>query len=408
MNRVLIIGTVWPEPKSSAAGTRMLQLIKLFLNQKYEVHFATSAENLEFSFDLKTINVHLHQLQLNDSSCDSVFSEINANIVVFDRFMIEEQFGWRIREILPNALTILDTEDLHFLREARQLALKYNSKRIEDYLFSDKTKRELASILRCDLSLIISKVELNLLQEKFKISSDILVFLPFWVEDVPSVNPDFYSREDFLFIGNFYHEPNIDAVKILKSEIWPRIRDLDKNLKLNIYGAYLPDKIQQLHNPKEGFFIRGRAEEVGHVMRDARVFLAPLRFGAGQKGKLLESMLFDLPSITTTIGAESMSENEKWNGFISDDWDEFAQKAIEIYHSDVFWKNAINQGNFILKNQFLDPTFRTEFINRIEEIIADLKGHRNSHFLSQILQLNTLNSYKFMSKWIEEKNRKKD
>ncbi|MFN5417923.1 MAG: glycosyltransferase, partial [Flavobacteriia bacterium] len=340
MKKMLVIGTVWPEPKSSAAGTRMLQLLQLFLNQKFEVHFACSAEKSEFSYNLSEINVHCHQILLNDSSFDQFVKELNADFVMFDRFMIEEQFAWRIREISPDTLTILDTEDLHFLREARYQALKNNASDISNFLFSDKTKREIASILRCDLSLIISEFEMDLLRDKFKIPTTILAYLPFWVDDIPKLNPTFNERKDFLFIGNFYHEPNIDAVLTLKKEIWPRIRKMDKSLKINIYGAYIPEKILQLNNPQEGFFIRGRADEVSVVMQNARVFLAPLRFGAGQKGKLLEAMIYGLPSITTPVGAEGMFGKFEWNGFVSSNWDIFCENALKLYTSDSAWEKA--------------------------------------------------------------------
>ena len=117
MSKILIIGTVWPEPNSTAAGNRMLQIIEQFQIQKFEVIFACAAAIGEFSFDLKSINVEMVAIELNNSSFDDFILELKPEIVIFDRFMIEEQFGWRIAENLPNCLKILDTEDLHFVRK---------------------------------------------------------------------------------------------------------------------------------------------------------------------------------------------------------------------------------------------------------------------------------------------------
>ena len=159
---ILIIGTVWPEPNSSAAGTRMLQLIALFQKQGWLLTFASAASDSDFMFDVTTLGIDKVAINLNDSKFDVLVKDLNPNMVLFDRFMIEEQFGWRVAEQCPDALRILDTEDLHCLRLARQKA--FQEKRVFelDNLFSDVAKREIASILRCDLSLIISEVEMDL------------------------------------------------------------------------------------------------------------------------------------------------------------------------------------------------------------------------------------------------------
>jgi hypothetical protein len=149
---LLIIGFVWPEPKSSAAGSRMMQLIELFLTNGYAITFASTAQNLEFSEDISAFGVVTRTIELNASSFDDFVKELNPKIVLFDRFMIEEQFGWRVSESCPNAVKILNTEDLHSLRQARHIAVKENREFTSEDLFSDIAKREIASILRCDLS----------------------------------------------------------------------------------------------------------------------------------------------------------------------------------------------------------------------------------------------------------------
>ena len=122
-NTVLIIGAIWVEPNSSAAGSRMLQLISQFLQQQWKVVFATTAIKGEKAMDLKSIGVAEAAIELNHPSFDVFIKEVNPTIVLFDRFMIEEQFGWRVAENCPNALRILDTEDFHCLRKTRHKAL---------------------------------------------------------------------------------------------------------------------------------------------------------------------------------------------------------------------------------------------------------------------------------------------
>jgi glycosyltransferase involved in cell wall biosynthesis len=410
MESLLIIGFVWPEPNSSAAGGRMMQLIALFQEQGFHITFASPAQDTDFMVDLSVYNVQKKSILLNSASFDVYIKELNPSVVLFDRFMIEEQFGWRIAENCPNALRILDTEDLHCLRLSRQKAFK--EKRIfeiSDLVVEEVAKREIASILRCDLSLMISKYEMELLTTVFKIDERLLYYLPLLLNsnEIPDLSslPSFEERRDFVFIGNFYHEPNWNAVQYLKESIWPLIRERLPAAVLNIYGAYPSQKVLQLNNIKEGFLIHGRAENANDVVVKSRVVLAPLRFGAGIKGKLIEAMQCGTPSVTTTMGAESMHGEMPWNGFIEDVPEVFANKAVELYLDYKLWHNSQFNGVELIKKRYLRTLFKADFNSDIERLLIDLKQHRLNNFMGELLQYHTLRSTKYMSKWIEEKNK---
>lgn len=403
--RLLIIGFVWPEPKSSAAGSRMMQLIDLFQKQGYGITFASTAQNFQFSEDLNHNRVVTKAIELNSSSFDDFVKELNPTVVVFDRFMVEEQFGWRVSESSPNALKILDTEDLHCLRQARQMALKEEREFVVDDLFSDVAKREIASILRCDLALMVSEYEMEVLQNQFSISASLLYYLPLFAEAIQDVRT-FEERQDFVFIGNFLHEPNWDAVRFLHKEIWPVIHSKLPLAKMLVYGAYSTQKVLELNQPKMNFYIKGRADEALGVIQKARVLVASLRFGAGIKGKLLEAMQCGTPTVTTTIGAESMKGELDWNGFIADNATEFAEKAIELYSNTLLWEECQKNGFEILEKRYQRSDFEVGFFERISFLLQNLKVHRDQNFIGAILQHHTLSSTKYMSKWIEEKNMK--
>jgi glycosyltransferase involved in cell wall biosynthesis len=402
---LLILGFVWPEPKSSAAGSRMMQLIDLFAAANYNVTFASTAQNLEFSEDLTRIGISIQNIELNSSSFDEFIKELNPEIVLFDRFMVEEQFGWRVSECCPDALKILDTEDLHCLRQARQLAVKQNREFTFDDLFSDVAKREIASILRCDLTLMVSEFEMDLLHTHFKIDKELLFYLPLFSELLDD-NPSFENRADFVFIGNFLHEPNLDCVCYLANTIWPSLHLKLPEAKLLVYGAYPNDKVMQLNNSKINFQVLGRAEDAAEVIKNARVMLAPLRFGAGIKGKLLEAMQCGTPSVTSSIGAEAMAGDLEWNGFIMDDSNEFVASAIALYSDVSLWEKSQKKGYTILEKRYQKVLFESEFINRIYSIKENLRQHRDVNFMGSILQFHLNSSTKYMSKWIEEKNKK--
>ncbi|RZJ79686.1 MAG: glycosyltransferase [Flavobacterium sp.] len=405
--QVLIIGLVWPEPTSSAAGTRMVQLIELFLKNNYEINFACAAAKSEFSFDLNNIGVNEQAIKLNDQSFNEFVKNLNPAIVIFDRFISEEQFGWRVQQECPEALTILDTEDLHFLRKARQNAIKKGSILKDEDLFTDDAKREIASILRCDLSLIISEQEINILQNQFKIAPSLLYYLPFLEEEITQTNDwlSFEQRADFVFIGNFLHEPNWQTVLHLKNIIWPLLSKKLPQAKLYIYGAYPSQKVLQLHQPKENFYVIGRAENAKETIAKHRVLLAPILFGAGVKGKFIDAMHVGTPSITTKIGAEAMKGNLDWNGVIEDDEDLLISKAVELYENKNLWLQAQQNGIKIINERYIKNKFSQAFIQQMELLTKNLKTHRQQNFLGQILHYHTNQSTKYMSLWIEEKNK---
>lgn len=401
--QILIIGKVWPEPNSSAAGTRMMQLINYFIEKGNQVTFASSANESAHQEDLSNYPISYRLIQLNDSSFNEFIKELNPQVVIFDRFMTEEQFSWRVMEECPQALRVLNTEDLHFLRDARHKALKKEETLDLTELRTELQLRELAAIYRSDVSLMVSDFEVKLLNESYGISKEKLVHLPIYAQERALSLLPFEERTSFIFIGNFRHEPNWDATRYLKTTIWPLIRKKLPKAQLIIYGAYCGEKVHQLMNEREGFIVKGRAENALEVVSKARVSLAPLRFGAGIKGKLLESMMVGTPSVTTQIGAEGMT-NGLWNGFIQDNPVEFAEKAVQLYSDEVLW-NAAQQSGFELIHQRFSKGMFDEVLNKMFDELSNVEEHRKQSIVSLILQRESHQAARYMSIWIEEKKR---
>jgi len=408
--KILIIGKVWPEPQSSAAGTRMLQLVDLFNGAGWEVTFASPSAKSNYTADLSEYGIKEVQVKLNNSQFDRYIAKLKADVVIFDRFMTEEQFGWRVAEYSPDSLRILDTQDLHFLRYARQTQDFPHNKDYQNIdLTNEIAKRELAAVLRSDCSLIISEYEYSMLVKRFNISEELLFYLPFFIEEheIHSGKKavSFDKRKHFSWIGNFRHKPNHDAVGYLHSEIWPLIRAKLPDTEIHIYGAYLPANIQSLHSADEGFIIKGRAGEAEKVLSKSRVSLAPLRFGAGLKGKLIDSMKCGTPSVTTSIGAEGLPGDMPWPGSIEDDPVQFAESAVELYTNKEKWAQAQINGFRLLKTRFDKNIYAQKFISFIKDLGLSLEKHRNEQFMSSLLLHHTMAASKYMSKWIEEKNK---
>lgn len=412
MLSVLVIGYVWPEPNSSAAGSHMTSLLRLFRSQGWDVIFASPAQQTEHMIDLQDEGISFRSIALNCSSFDEFVSEFKPDIVMFDRFMMEEQFGWRVEKSCPNALRILDTEDLQCLRNARHQAIKQNRDLSQADLFSELAMREIAAIFRSDLSLIISDYELELLIQRFKLPETIVHHQPFLLDltQLPSHSPEFEARAHFMMIGNFRHAPNWDSVLEMQ-RLWPEIRKQLKNrgetkAELHIWGAYPPPKATALHNPKTGFLIKGWADNAYNVMQSARLCLAPLRFGAGIKGKLLDAMVCGTPSITTSIGSEGMlDDHTNWPGAVVNSDEAFIKEAVNLYLEKEQWNKALRDVPRILNTRYNQQQTGPELIEKIKSIRSNLEQHRQDNFTGAMLRHHSMKSTQYMSQWIEAKNK---
>ena len=395
----LFIGYVWPEPTSSAAGLRTWNLIHDLMDANYHITFASPSQSNAFTTAIQDQGIRTVTLQANDSAFDSFIRDLNPQIVIFDRFVIEEQFGWRVQENCPRAVRILDTQDLHFLRRSREKALESQG---ELQLITDDTCREIASIYRCDLTLMISDYEDQLLKTTFHIPEDLLLLKRFHYSP-PKLSKSFHERNHFMMIGNFRHPPNRDGILWMKKEIWPLIRKTLPSAEFHCYGAYPPREIMNLSDRASGFIIQGATADQYLTLSQYRVNLAPLRYGAGIKGKISDGWWTGTPVVTTSIGAEGMSGGLALGGIIADSPESFAQAAIQLYSQEQDWNHSQTLGLELIRALYS----RSEaFTQRIQYLQKNLEDHRKANFMGTLLSYHTLRSTKYFSKWIEEKSKR--
>ncbi len=426
---MLVIGSVWPEPQSSAAGAHLLQVLRPFLEEGWEVHCASTAAESEFAVNLEALGIQSHTVRVNDPAFDALLTELSPDIVLFDRFFVEEQFGWRIEEACPNALRILNSEDLHSLREARrvvrssdsgakQTALSFSSSSSSSSFLSDAAvptephtqskvaRREIASILRSDLTLIISEEEMRILHRDFKVDPDLLHYCPFMLDKAETKSwPSFDARRGFVCIGNYRHAPNWDAIEWMAEEIWPRIRARLPQANLRIAGAYATPAQLSLHDPKQGLLVEGRIENADVAFRQARVCLAPLRFGAGLKGKLFDAMRNGTPSVTTPIGAEGIGGGLPFGGSIEDSGEGLAEAAVRLHEDALEWSRAQALGQTILTTRFDRVKHETALMEAVHRAREHLQARRDQNFVGAMLRDHHHKSTRYLSLWIEAKNK---
>ncbi|NDG85749.1 MAG: glycosyltransferase, partial [Proteobacteria bacterium] len=313
--RALIFSTVWPEPDSSAAGVRQLQWVRNLREIFDEVVLVSPSklkEEGEWGACPLPDRVTRMPLPMNDWKAKDLIAGLNPGLVLFDRFILEEQFGAMVYEAVPGALVLLETQDLHLIRRAREsLREKWLAVDAapEGFYRTETALRETASIERVDHSFVVSSFEAGLLMREFSIGADRQTWIPFGFD--PPVHTmklrSFEERADFCWVGNFRHAPNADALRWIRKEIWPQIRIALPEARFQVFGAYPSAEFMDWNrNSASGIRVHGAARDLDEVFAKARVNLAPLRFGAGVKGKILEGFRYGLPVVTTSVGAEGL------------------------------------------------------------------------------------------------------
>jgi glycosyltransferase involved in cell wall biosynthesis len=407
--RALLIAKNWPEPASTAAGRRTLDVLDLCHEAGYEIHIASPAEATPFQQRLEELGYQPHYIAVNDTNFDYWIADLNPDLVIYDRFVMEEQFGWRVRSQCPNAATLLDTSDFHTLREARQQAVR----RVDSGgdgtidLLTATAERELAAMARCDRVLMISEVEIDLLVSTFQVSAQKLLYLPFLIPVLPDPRQwaAFDDRQHLMIIGGFKHAPNKDGVLWFKQAVWPLICSRLPGVECHVYGAYADHAVQQWHAPKQRFLIRGRCDDALATLAQYRLNIAPLRFGAGQKGKILEGWLTGTPTVTTPTGAESMVNEEALGYSLSNDANQLAETIVQLYQQPDAWKQVQQCGLDALNNGFMREDHAAGFINALGYLQENLAFIRHHNLWGRILWQSQYRATEYMSRWIEAKNK---
>ena len=418
----LIFSTVWPEPNSSAAGVRQFQWIHFLLKQNFRLTLISpSKQKGETDWGSLSLpaGVECLPLPLNQSSVKEVLRSLNPDVVMFDRFILEEQFGHFVYENCPNALVLLETQDLHFVRRAREPIrenyLSAKTKFDSAKLYQTETAlRETAAIERVDYSFVVSSFEEKLLRESFDLGPKKVAWIPFFydepIEAAQFAKP-FAERNSWVWVGNFRHAPNIDGLRWFRAEVWPRIRIRLPGARLKIYGAYPSKEVMDWNSPeKTGISVLGSAPDLKTVFENARVNLAPLRFGAGIKGKILEGLRFGVPAVSTSVGTEGLLPETATEAFLfpgkeADTAQGFSEACIELYQNEQVWNEAHQNARDVMERLYsakkIEPWLEALFSNLMEQ---KKEGHLPV-WRSQMLRHELLNSHKYFSKWIEEKEK---
>jgi GT2 family glycosyltransferase len=363
--KVLVIDEITPEPDRDAGSLLAFNIMLLLREMNFQVTFI--ARNLQYSKKYTPLLQRFGIEVIYSPYLNSIKSHLkeygrNYNLIFLFRPDLTKEYLSLCRAYASRAKIIYHTVDLHFLRISREAILSNDKDKKAEAL---KMKLlEITLMRESDASIVVSKSELSTLRRE-KINKNLHLFS--LIKDSVDVDKKFNQRQGIVFVGGFIHQPNVDAVKFFINEIMPILTLLDKNIIFYVVGSNIPKEIFDLANTKVK--IIGFVEKLDPFLNMMRIMVAPLRYGAGVKGKLISAMSLGLPVVATPIAAEGMGLTHKKNILIAKTPDSFAEAILDLYKNNKLWnKISKNSKSFVDQNLGSESAYKN-----LSEIISKLK-----------------------------------
>lgn len=334
ISNILIVEACMITPDQDAGSVRLLNMLKMLKRDGHHVTFV--ADNLEYSQKYVTLLQQIGVEVLHGAFAGTIRKVLQTrgkslDAIMFCRHYIASRYVDQVRAFAPNARIIFDTIDLHFVREEREAELR-NDAAMSRAAAVTRSK-ELAVMRRADLTLVVSEFEKDLLAHILPTAQvDIISLIN---DEAPAPRP-LAERSGILFIGGFRHPPNVDGVTWYINEVLPHVRRALPGVTTTIVGSNMPESIKNL--ACEGVEIKGFVENTEPLLLAARVSIAPLRFGAGIKGKINEAMQYGIPVVATVCAVEGMHLEPESDVLVSDDPEAFAQAIVRAHSDETLWQ----------------------------------------------------------------------
>jgi len=337
---VLIVDAYVPEPDQDSGSVRLVNLMRLLVAAGWKVIFAPDnrAYVPKYTAELQQIGVEVLYHPTYRDPIDWLKrngARLDAAIVL--RHYIAVSYVPLFRQHAPRARVIFDTVDLHYLREQRLAELNGDA---ELARAAAKTKaQELKLVRECDVTLVVSPVERELLAlEAPGARVDVLSN----VHEINGARRPFAERRDIWFVGGFQHPPNVDAMQWFVREVWPRIAERLPGARFHIVGSKMPDAVRELAS--ERVVAHGHVPDIAPFLDGCRISVAPLRYGAGVKGKVNQSMAHGQPVVATAIAVEGMNVEPGSDALVADTAEAFADAVVTLYHDEALWQRLSAAG----------------------------------------------------------------
>ncbi len=347
--RILIIDALTPTPDKDSGSMDAFNYMKIMKKMGFHVTFVP--ENLiffdDYTRDLQRMGVECVYLPFVNTSKEAVMRYApEADIVMLCRVYVASHLVDLVRLYAPDARIIFDTVDLHFLREERRAELEGSSALLARA--ANIRTQELGIIRKVDATILRSRYEVEFLNE---LVPDARLFNIPIVREIPGLSDiPWEDRRDIVFIGGFTHPPNADAVQYFVSEVWPILRAGGFAERFLIVGSNVPDKVAALASGD--IVIMGYVKDLADVFGKCRLSIAPLRYGAGMKGKVITSLSYGVPCVATKTAAEGTGLVHHKNILVSDDPYELAQMIQSLCVDKPLWEALSRAGLLYCEENF--------------------------------------------------------
>jgi GT2 family glycosyltransferase/glycosyltransferase involved in cell wall biosynthesis len=337
---ILVIDHYVPSPDRDSGSLRMFQLLKLLRQLGHRVSFVPDnlANVAPYTGELQKRGIEVVYYPYVKNVRDYLISHGSGfDAVVLSRCDFARKHVADVRLHAPQGRIIFDTVDLHSVRAHRQAQITFDPEARERARQKEELEYDL--IGQTDETWVTSSVEQKLLQEKWPEKSIQLVSN---IVDIPGSRTPFELRRDFLFIGGFQHTPNADAVLFFLKKIYPIVKERLREAKFYIIGDKAPPEVVALAG--ENIVITGLQRDVRPFFERVRLSIAPLRFGAGVKGKINQSMAWGVPVVATSVAVEGMELTFGEDVLVADEPEEFARALVTLYESPELWSRLSQNG----------------------------------------------------------------
>ncbi len=369
--RALVIDATAPTPRQDAGSVTAIITMQLFQRLGYKVHYVPQDNFLYQPQHIAPLQAQ--GIEAAYAPYDIGFSQyIRAHGAQFDvvlvfRVTILERVIEDLRRHAPQAPILFHNMDLHFLRMERQAEADNDDLARKEA--ADMRARELDLIGQVDTTITHSTYERDLLATLAPTAPVVVwpFMFPFHGTDVP-----FAPRHDFCFLGGYTHAPNIDAVVFMAHEVMPLIWRHEPDARFIIAGANPGPEVKALASAR--IVVTGQIEDLRDVFDAARVFVCPLRIGAGTKGKVSTAMAYGMPVVTTTCGAEGMDLSDGQEVLIADTAADFAAACLRVYRSAALWRRLSKAGQRLVQDKHSLQTGQTILTTAIETALLHKLG----------------------------------
>ncbi len=348
VGRILVLDNQTPKPDRDAGSLEMFNALRIMKRLGYQVDYVPL-------YRPKFVPRYTQLLQQEGVRCffRPYFRSLKTHLKQHDDYdflfisrikTIRNSYACA-RDLVPDAKIIFNTVDLNFLRVGREAELKGSralARKAEKF-----RAEELHYLNRADASIIISPVELDLIAKDIDPSRIQIIPL---IRELPSARASFQQSQGIAFIGHFTHRPNVDAMRFFLSEIWPALKIKMPGVRFNIIGQGFPADLPPLLD--ESVKVHGLVPDLDSIFPTLRLCVAPLRYGAGLKGKLATSLAYGVPSVVSPIAVEGMALLHGQHVLVADSPESWVQHVSELYYDQALWEKISSAGLQFVEDEF--------------------------------------------------------